>query len=134
MYSPDGRLLVKDLDLVLRPGENLFVSGANGAGKTSLFRVLAGLWAPRAEPSRGPPRARRGSVANAQSFATDFGVSKSVPSAPFLHDLDARVFYVPQRPYLAHGSLRDQVTYPEVVPREKADAALDARFSRLCGR
>jgi ATP-binding cassette subfamily D (ALD) protein 3 len=41
--------------------------------------------------------------------------------------LDARVFYVPQRPYLAHGSLRDQVTYPEVVPRGKADAALDAR-------
>jgi ATP-binding cassette subfamily D (ALD) protein 3 len=127
VYSPDGRLLVKDLDLVLRPGENLFVSGANGAGKTSLFRVLAGLWAPARGTVSRPAARAPGSVANAQSFATDFGVSKSVPSAPFLHDLDARVFYVPQRPYLAHGSLRDQVTYPEVVPREKADAALDAR-------
>ena len=127
VYSPDGRLLVKDLDLVLRPGENLFVSGANGAGKTSLFRVLAGLWAPARGTVSRPAARAPGSVANAQSFATDFGVSKSVPSAPFLHDLDARVFYVPQRPYLAHGSLRDQVTYPEVVPRGKADAALDAR-------
>ena len=107
VYSPDGRLLVKDLDLALRPGENLFVSGANGAGKTSLFRVLAGLWA----PARGAVSRPAGSLA---------------PSAASRR-FDSRVFYVPQRPYLAHGSLRDQVTYPEVVPREKADAALDAR-------
>ena len=106
VYSPDGRLLVKDLDLALRPGENLFVSGANGAGKTSLFRVLAGLWA----PARGAVSRPAGSLA---------------PSAASRR-FDSRVFYVPQRPYLAHGSLRDQVTYPEVCGK-KRDAALDAR-------
>ncbi len=43
IHSPDGRLLVKNMSLTLGDGENLFVSGANGSGKPSLFRVLAGL-------------------------------------------------------------------------------------------
>ena len=34
IFSPEGRLLVKDLDLMIRRGENLIVEGPNGAGKT----------------------------------------------------------------------------------------------------
>ena len=99
VYSPDGRLLVKDVDFDLAPGENLFVTGANGAGKTSLFRVLAGLWAPASgaveKPGEDPSPV-------------------SVEGSP-------RVFYVPQRPYLVSGTLRDQVTYP--LPGAKAHDA-----------
>eukprot|EP00301_Raphidiophrys_heterophryoidea_P014853 c23325_g1_i1.p1 GENE.c23325_g1_i1~~c23325_g1_i1.p1 ORF type:complete len:644 (-),score=135.51 c23325_g1_i1:100-2031(-) len=80
VHTPDGRLLVNCLNLELQVGCNVFVSGANGAGKSSMFRVLAGLWAPRAGTVLVPPQ--------------------------------THMFYVPQRPYMVTGSLRDQVTYP----------------------
>lgn len=38
-----GRLLFEDLDFRLAPGEALLVTGRNGAGKSSLLRLLAGL-------------------------------------------------------------------------------------------
>lgn len=38
-----GRLLFEGLDLRLAPGETALVTGANGAGKSSLIRIAAGL-------------------------------------------------------------------------------------------
>jgi len=43
-----GRLLFDDLDIGLGPGEAALVTGANGAGKSSLLRIIAGLLAPAA--------------------------------------------------------------------------------------
>ncbi|WP_028967276.1 heme ABC exporter ATP-binding protein CcmA [Sphingomonas phyllosphaerae] len=43
-----GRVLVDGLDIHVARGGALLVSGANGAGKSSLLRVLAGLLAPAA--------------------------------------------------------------------------------------
>jgi heme exporter protein A len=40
------RTLFRDLDATLLPGQLLRVTGANGAGKTSLLRMLCGLLAP----------------------------------------------------------------------------------------
>jgi heme exporter protein A len=42
------RILLRDLDLVVEPGEALVLTGPNGAGKTSLLRALAGLLRPMA--------------------------------------------------------------------------------------
>ena len=43
-----GRVLFEDLSFELAPGEAMRVTGRNGAGKSSLLRVAAGLLAPRA--------------------------------------------------------------------------------------
>ncbi len=44
--SRGGRRLFSGLDLDLAPGEVCALTGANGAGKTSLLRTIAGLSAP----------------------------------------------------------------------------------------
>lgn len=43
-----GRTLFSDIDLAVAPGEALWVSGANGSGKSSLLRILCGLTPPAA--------------------------------------------------------------------------------------
>jgi zinc/manganese transport system ATP-binding protein len=59
-----GRVLWRDLDLRIQPGEFLAVLGGNGTGKTTLLKLLLGLMRPLAgtvtvlgtEPSRGDRR------------------------------------------------------------------------------
>jgi putative ATP-binding cassette transporter len=45
LLTPGGeRIIVADLNLAVEPGHGLLVTGASGAGKSSLLRALAGLW------------------------------------------------------------------------------------------
>uniref|UniRef100_A0A8C1D793 ATP-binding cassette, sub-family D (ALD), member 4 n=1 Tax=Cyprinus carpio carpio TaxID=630221 RepID=A0A8C1D793_CYPCA len=73
-------LLVKDLTLKISQGTHMLVVGNTGTGKTSLLRVLNGLW-----------EACNGSV----EMTTCFG--------------PRGVLFLPQKAYLTDGTLREQV-------------------------
>jgi heme exporter protein A len=50
------RVVLSDVSLAIGAGQVVHLAGANGSGKTSLLRVLAGLSAPRAGTVRRPVR------------------------------------------------------------------------------
>ncbi len=62
------RCLFSGVELLLGPGDCLHVAGANGAGKTSLLRILAGLLA----PTHGSVRWKGADIAGArEEFGAD---------------------------------------------------------------
>jgi heme exporter protein A len=81
------RLLFDGLDLELRPGQLLWLRGANGRGKTSLLRLLAGLSHPASGEVLRADRARRGLVyiAHANALKDDLSALENLQFLARLH-------------------------------------------------
>jgi ATP-binding cassette subfamily D (ALD) protein 3 len=99
IVSPNGDILVKEISFEIRPGMNTIITGPNGCGKSSLFRILSSLW-----PLTGGTLYR-----------------------PHMDKL----FYIPQRPYLPPGTLRDQLIYPQTKFMMHKNKVNDADLSKL---
>ncbi len=102
---PGQVALLSGSGLTLSAGDTLLVKGPSGSGKSTLFRALAGIW-PWAKGRLHLPA-----------------------------DFDARVMFLPQKPYFPNGALRTALAYPAAPERysdtELQQALRDALLPRL---
>jgi putative ATP-binding cassette transporter len=94
IVSSSGCTMLDQRNVEVRPGQHVLVVGEPGAGKTLLFRALAGLW-PWGAGRIGRPKA-------------------------------ATIFFMPRRPYLPPGTLREILAYPQSAHDVAAHAFTDA--------
>lgn len=95
LITPADQVLIPELNFELKHGDHLLIIGPNGCGKSSLFRILGGLWPLRQGSRRTKTR---------------------LIMPPRSHDNECSIFYLPQKPHMGSKStFREQVIYPDSI-------------------
>ena len=84
-----ARVLFTDLNFTVLPGQVVWVRGANGQGKTSLLRLLAGLSRPEAGHITHGAGRERVYVGHANALKDDLTVAESLRFLSRLHGFDS---------------------------------------------
>ncbi|DBA90594.1 hypothetical protein WJX77_005457 [Trebouxia sp. C0004] len=106
LQTPDGAsTLVQNLSVKVKDGESLLVMGPSGVGKTSVLRAIAGLWS------------------TGSGTITRFGQTVAAGQ-------EGDIMFVPQRPYMVLGSLREQVLYPTWATSPDPSSAEDGAHAQ----
>ncbi|EDU47555.1 ATP-binding cassette protein [Pyrenophora tritici-repentis Pt-1C-BFP] len=102
LHPMGGEELLESLSFIVHSGEHLLITGPNGCGKSAVSRIVAGLWP-----------AYRGLVSRPRTIGVD------------------GIMFLPQRPYLSTGTLRDQVIYPHTDADMKDAGRRDFELSQV---
>ncbi|RDI82895.1 hypothetical protein Vi05172_g7280 [Venturia inaequalis] len=102
VFPMGGDELIDQLSVIVHSGEHLLITGPNGCGKSAVARIVAGLWP-----------VYRGLMSRPRTIGQD------------------GIMFLPQRPYLSTGTLRDQVIYPHTEVDMKAAGRRDFELSQI---